>query len=463
MKFPFINNQDAKPANIPQTSSTLEESVKLLLKRDFELAEVNDRYDKQLVEFSVMQEAILLANQIKDRRQMFEKVGNLLMSHLDYDRFFVIEQFPDGYKPLISIGFDESPFEAKFQLLQSTQVLPRLFKEQPFWLFTPSADQLSNQVIGILNVSSAAFVHLQTANFRAILGIGMNQPLEALSKDDVNFLILLVSQLNVIVDNIDNFNMLERQNEELRQLDKAKTTFLSIASHQLRTPLSVMKYALSFINKKQVGELNEKQHELVDEMSKSNTRIINLVNNLLSITRMEQGRLQLKVENVQLSQIVRSITDELKEKVVEKSIQLIVDIPDIITFDADPTFLRESIANLISNGIKYNKTGGKLVVIGRTNGQQVIITISDTGIGISQEDQGKLFNQFYRSDQAQIIDPEGIGLGLYTTRQFIRAHGGDIAVSSVPDQGTAFTIGLPLHQPAPQPVAKQTTPGVESK
>ena len=100
--------------------------------------------------------------------------------------------------------------------------------------------------------------------------------------------------------------------------------------------------------------------------------------------------------------------------------------------------------NLLTNGIKYNKDGGRLIVNAINNGQRIIITVQDTGMGIAPDDQRRMFTEFYRSEEAMTVDPGGVGLGLYVTRQFIRLHGGEIGLSSVVGQGTIFTISLPL-------------------
>lgn len=449
------HNTTVKHVEKPVTTETLENSAKLLLRRDFELAEMNHRYDRQLIEFNVLQEAILLANQLKDRRQMFEKVGGLLTGHLDYDRFFVIEQVQGQHRPVVALGFDDRPFESKFEQLRSSGSLQRLFVEQPFWLFQPTEDPLANEVISVLNVSSTVIVQLRTKSFQALLGVAMTQPLELLQKEDTNFLILLAGQLNVIVDNIDSFNQLQRQNEELRLLDKAKTTFLSIASHQLRTPLSVMKFALSHLAKPQTGPLTDDQKEIVDEMKKSNTRIVTLVNNLLNITRMEQGRLQINPQSVNLRNLVDEVVKEQQEKINEKRVRVTIDIPEILTFDADTALLREVFVNLVNNGLKYNRDDGLLVISAKQMAEKLMITIGDTGIGISKEEQPRLFTQFFRAQQAQSIDPQGVGIGLYTAREFVKAHGGQIGFNSIEGQGTTFSIVLPMQQPKP---AVPTTP-----
>lgn len=426
----------------------LEASAKLLLRRDFELLNQNDRSDKLISELTTLHQIVLIANQSRDRRQMFEQVGQLLISHLGYDAYFVIENVAGNFRPFVALGFEDRPFESKFDVLQSSHSLAKLFSQQPFWLLQPSQDQFTNQVISILNLNSVAIVQVRTKRFQALLGVGINHALDTVSNSDINFLMLLASQLNVIIDNIDQFNDFAYQNGELARRDQAKTTFLSIASHQLRTPLSVMRYALSFLSKPTTGALNPKQQSMVTEMNKNTVRLINLVNNLLSITRLEQGRLNFNPQPVALSQLVEALLAEIASEVASKQIQVVVDIPPILSVPADPTLLREAIMNLITNGLKYNTPGGKLTISAKQIDATVSISVTDTGIGMNQEEQAHVFTQFFRSAKAQSIDPQGVGLGLYTTRQFIQMHGGDVTLMSVPDKGTTFTITLPAQQPA---------------
>jgi signal transduction histidine kinase len=435
----------------------LEASAKILLRHDFELTVANNDYERQLTQLKILQEATLLANQARDHRQLFQKIGELLLTRLNYDRFFVIVRHPNGYTPYISLGFEDRPFEAKYDNLLSTGILPRFF-EQPVWLFEPSEDPFASQVISIVETSSMAVAQLKTQQFSAIIGVASNEPLRPVSQADARFLLLLIGQLTVVIENLNTLLNLQRQYEQLKQLDKAKTTFLSIASHQLRTPLSVIKFAISGLNKPQNGPLTPKQTEIIHEMSKNNTRIIDLVNNLLNITRMEQGRLEVHLAPLQLGEMVQSIVHELEELIRTKQVTVAVNVPQIITVVGDPMLLREALLNLVSNGVKYNKPNGRLDIVAQSDGIRTVITFKDTGIGVPKADQSRMFSQFYRSQQAQIVDPDGIGLGMYTTRQFIRLQGGDITMESIEGSGTTFVVTLPnklTGQPTTQPSLAQ--------
>ncbi len=441
--FPFKHKRRPKAHKATQDQKALEQSARILLRRNFELTQMNDRFDKQILQLKVLQESILLANQTKDVHAIFESIGRLLLKHVNYDRFFVIVKTEKSFAPVAAVGFDDAPFNERFSRLQQSDALTKLFGGQPSWLLDPSGDPLANEVLGALNVSSVALMRLSTRQHDAMLGVCMDQPIDALSLDDVDFLFLLVGQLSAVIENIDSFNLLQAQYKELRQLDKAKTIFLSIASHQLRTPLSVMKFAISFLVGQQAGTLNPKQLEMVEEMKKSNLRLINLVNNLLSVTRIQEGRIRVNPEQFNLASLIQEITKDYEEQRSKKGVTIVATIPPEISLTADKMLIREALANLVSNGIKYNKDSGHLVIQARQEAGRVIVNVMDTGIGVPKEDMNRLFSAFYRSERASVVDPEGVGLGLYVTREFIRLHHGEVVAASEPDRGTAFTIVLP--------------------
>ncbi len=425
----------------------LDDSAKLLLQRDSELTKLNLRYEKQLTQLRVLQEAILFANQIKDRQTMMKSVGELLIHRLSYDRFFVIEATDKGFLPVAGIGFDQPSFTTIVAELSQTDYRQLIVPIKSADLFVDQETAAGPSLTKLMNVRSLIISPLTNRHFRGYLGIGLEQPLESFIAQDLEFINLLVGQLNVILENIASLAAMEAKNSQLNQLDKTKTTFLSITSHQLRTPLSVIKFALTVLNSPETGPLNKEQQDLVREMVKSNNRIIGLVNNLLNIARLEQGRLVVRPEPLELNQLVQTILEEIKERITTKGIQVQVVMPKKIHFIGDHTLIYETLMNLLTNGVKYNKDKGKLIITGKQSANQVIITVQDTGIGIPAEDQARLFTQFYRSQEASSLDPEGVGLGLYTTRQFVRLHGGDIAVSSMEGVGTAFTVVLPIGGP----------------
>jgi len=193
---------------------------------------------------------------------------------------------------------------------------------------------------------------------------------------------------------------LERAYNELKELDETKTMFLSIASHQLRTPLSAMKGYLSMVLSGDYGVKIEGQvKEFLEKVYQSNERLINLVNDLLDITRLQMGKLQLNSQPVQIEEIVQSVVDEFSEQARQKNLSFVFKKPSVPLpkINVDPQKIRQVILNLIDNAIKYTKKGGITVKVqhnSSTNSENgtILITVKDTGIGLTTKDINNLFN-----------------------------------------------------------------------
>lgn len=246
---------------------------------------------------------------------------------------------------------------------------------------------------------------------------------------------------------------LERAYNELKELDETKTMFLSIASHQLRTPLSAMKGYLSMVLSGDYGVKIEGQiKEFLEKVYQSNERLINLVNDLLDITRLQMGKLQLNSQPVQIEEIVQSVVDEFSEQARQKNLSLVFKKPSapLPKINVDPQKIRQVILNLIDNAIKYTKKGGITVKVqhnSSTNSENgtILITVKDTGIGLTTKDINNLFQLFERSDSAVKTHAVGVGIGLYAAKEIVKAHKGKIwAESSGRDKGSTFYVELPV-------------------
>ncbi|MGB4253565.1 MAG: HAMP domain-containing sensor histidine kinase, partial [Minisyncoccales bacterium] len=246
---------------------------------------------------------------------------------------------------------------------------------------------------------------------------------------------------------------LERAYNELKELDETKTMFFSIASHQLRTPLSAMKGYLSMVLSGDYGVKIEGQiKEFLEKVYQSNERLINLVNDLLDITRLQMGKLQLNSQPVQIEEIVQSVVDEFSEQARQKNLSLVFKKPSapLPKINVDPQKIRQVILNLIDNAIKYTKKGGITVKVQHnfsTNSENgtILISVKDTGIGLTTKDINNLFQLFERSDSAVKTHAVGVGIGLYAAKEIVKAHKGKIwAESSGRDKGSTFYVELPV-------------------
>ncbi len=239
-------------------------------------------------------------------------------------------------------------------------------------------------------------------------------------------------------------NMLAlKELERLRQLDEMKSEFVSNVSHELRSPLSVIKsYVETLLDQVDPGDY-QTQREFLNVVNSETDRLTALVSDLLDISRIEAGRFEIELSPVPLSEIIRIVSRDIENK---SSIhEIIVDIPPVLPdLSADKDKLVQVFLNLLDNAIKFSPDGGKIFFKARVKGEMVKCDISDQGIGIARENISRLFEKFHRVDNSDIYEISGTGLGLSIVKHIIEAHGGKISVRSKSGKGSTFTVTLPF-------------------
>jgi two-component system sensor histidine kinase VicK len=228
-------------------------------------------------------------------------------------------------------------------------------------------------------------------------------------------------------------------------LDRIKTEFVSISAHQLRTPLSAIKWTLKMFLDGDLGELTKEQREFLEKTYKSNERMINLINDLLNVTRIEEGRYLYKPVLTDIVQICQSVIDSYKEEIEKKNLKFKFKKPkELPKVRVDIEKISLAIQNLLENAIRYNKVGGEIEVVLKEKEKEIEFSIRDTGIGIPKDQQHRVFTKFFRAANAMRMETEGSGLGLYITKNIIEAHGGEIWFESEEGKGTTFYFTLPV-------------------
>ncbi|MBU4257015.1 GAF domain-containing sensor histidine kinase, partial [Patescibacteria group bacterium] len=238
---------------------------------------------------------------------------------------------------------------------------------------------------------------------------------------------------------------LRSANKKLKELDTAKSEFISIASHQLRTPLTIIKGYISMLLEGSFGRLNEKETDPLKKVYESNERLIQLVEDLLDISRIESGKLQLNFKEMRLEEITDSVAEEFTNSAKSKGLDLIYKKPaqPLPKVKIDKEKIRQVVINLIDNAIKYTGRGSVAVSMDKIDGG-VYFCVADTGAGISEEELPSLFKKFSRGKATSLIDANGTGLGLYVGKMMIEAHHGKIwAESEGRDKGSKFCFTLP--------------------
>jgi len=233
--------------------------------------------------------------------------------------------------------------------------------------------------------------------------------------------------------------------EKLASASRLKTEFVSIVSHQLRTPLSSIKWSLEILLSGRLGEIKGKQLEQLSILREGNDRMIKLVNDLLNVTRIEQGRTVLKKEEFKMGDLIKELVREVSSYAAANNVVIEVKnhAPEIKIL-ADRQYISIVLSNLIDNAIRYIEGSGKVVILLNKKGPRVYLEVKDNGVGIPAGERNNIFHKFFRSSNVLRHRTEGSGLGLYLARAFVEMHGGKIGFSSKEGEGSTFFFTLPL-------------------
>ena len=233
-----------------------------------------------------------------------------------------------------------------------------------------------------------------------------------------------------------------------REVDKVKTEFVSLASHQLRTPLSAINWYAEMLLAGDAGQINDDQKSYLDEIYKGNQRMVELVNSLLNVSRLDLGTFEINPESIKIRSVIDDIAKEMRHMLDTKKQNFSIDYPlNIPDISADPKLLRVIIQNLISNSIKYSPSGADISISVAYNENSsdsaYKIEVYDNGYGIPDNQKDKIFTKLFRADNVRSMDTEGTGLGLYIVKSILDEAGGNITFNSVQDKNTTFTVTLP--------------------
>ncbi|KKU55489.1 MAG: Multi-sensor signal transduction histidine kinase [Candidatus Moranbacteria bacterium GW2011_GWE1_49_15] len=233
--------------------------------------------------------------------------------------------------------------------------------------------------------------------------------------------------------------------DEIARANKMKTEFVSIASHQLKTPLSEINWEMELLVSKFSEGLTEKQKELIGNVGNSNARMIRLVNDLLDVARIDQGRLPLVKEELDIVGIIKDVIDNNRNLAASHNVKV-----NVVNYGSVPKIFGDRkrtvvvLDNLISNSIKYTKEKGNVDVAITPEKDRLVVCVKDDGVGIPKKQQKNVFHKFFRSDNAIKNQTEGTGLGLYIAKNVIVQSGGDMWFDSEENRGSTFCFSLPL-------------------
>ncbi|MBI3362761.1 MAG: GAF domain-containing sensor histidine kinase, partial [Chloroflexi bacterium] len=273
---------------------------------------------------------------------------------------------------------------------------------------------------------------------RAIGLIEVERPKANFTEEAEAFLARLADHAAIAIENA-------RLYEAVRQANDAKSQFVSVVSHELKLPMTSIKGYTDILRQGMAGPVNDQQRQMLNTIRSNVDRMAVLVSDLSDISRIETGRLKLEIGPVSIAQALEETLVGLRPSIEGKNQSLTIDVPpDLPSVRADRSRVMQILTNLINNANKYTPAGGRLAIGATRAGGFARVSIADSGIGISPEDQAKLFSQFFRSDDPAVRDQMGWGLGLSITQRLIEIQGGEISATSESGKGSTFSFTLPI-------------------
>jgi len=287
--------------------------------------------------------------------------------------------------------------------------------------------------------------------------LGAKKTSKRYSRRDVEIIDKLSSKLTLVVRNAMIFEEIQKQNfdlyyklaeskaklrkndEKINKLEETKDEFISMASHQLRTPLTSVKGYISMVLEGDVGRLNATQKKLLGQAFISSQRMVSMITDMLNVSRLKTGRFILDTSPTKLDEIVKDEVRQLKETAASRGLSIRLSVPDVLSpIMVDESKIRQVVMNFIDNSIYYSKAGSKIEVQVKESENSIECLVHDEGIGVPKDDQYQLFNKFYRASNAKKARPDGTGLGLFMAKKIIIAHGGSMVFSSQVGKGSTF-------------------------
>ena len=487
----LVNHWRTTRKDVKTREALIQEQLRFVEARHEELREAYLQQEEATVELrkmisqlTALHHAGLLFSTTLDREALLQKVLETILHELHYDRamvtFFDRDRQVSHDARILGVSEEIAAFARSLEvpvtdpnsvegtvLLQGEPVLIGNIRD--IW---DRLHPLHQRLASAANVTSMISVPVKVKDLvLGALTVDRSQK-HSLTQDDANLLMTVASQVAIALDNADAYRQIEAlnegleakvrerttalerlnkelevANEQLRELDQLKSTFVSIVSHELRTPMTSIKGYVENMLDGLTGRLTEKQLSYLSRVKYNVERLTRMINDLLDLSRIEAGRVELALRPVSLLELVTEVLESLQALARAKSVTLEschADLLPMIRGDRDK--LHQILTNLVQNSIKFTPTGGAVRVESRVQDDEFVqVSVADTGCGIQPEELAMVFEKFYRGESAP-TDARGAGLGLAIVKSLVELHGGYIWVESVPGAGSCFSFTLPIEQ-----------------
>jgi signal transduction histidine kinase len=467
-KMERIKELAAEIARLQRAFNELDGQAKLIVQTDIELHRAQEELDKKIAGLVTLQQLTRMISTTLDQEEIFRKIEEKHITELGFDKSMAFLRGDDGrFHVKMAVGYTMEEANKILGLLTDQPLIMEKVLDKNKIFSSLDSDKTSKEIprlCALMGLSGFICAPIVQKNGAAgALLVGLESSYAHLTEGDKDLVYILATQLGQSIENARLFEETWRAQQELEHkvhertrelsaaleeikiISKRKSDFISAVSHELRTPLTSIKGYASIVAAGKLGELPAAAKERIEKINKHSDNLSDLINNLLDISRIESGRVEMKRETLGIRAMIESLGDMLAPPMKDKNIEFVIDVPaDMPAAAGDKTQIERVFINLISNAIKFTPPGGHITARGRVGADGTLqFSVSDNGIGISEKDLAKLGEEFFRIDNDVNAKVKGTGLGLSLVKNIVAAHKGKFSVTSHLGQGSTFSFTLP--------------------
>ncbi|MDD5477942.1 MAG: ATP-binding protein [Candidatus Omnitrophica bacterium] len=445
----------------------MDEQAKLIMRTDMELNKAQEELDKKISGLDTLQKLSREINTTLEEKQIFKKIDNKYLEELGFERSlaFLWKSLEREFRPYLRLGYsDEESVKIETAINAGKDYFLDLIQNgvSASSEFTPESFLSKDKIRQMFLVHSFVICPVLTQEGdRGFIFVGTQNRETSITKGDQEFISILANQISQTLDNARLFEKTWRSQQELemkveertrqltqaleegKKISKRKSDFISSVSHELRTPLTSIKGYAAILLTGKLGTIPDEIRNRLEKINRHSDELVHMVNDLLDISRIESGKVDMKIESLDLKTIIEKVADLLCEQLKTKNISfgsnLAANCQKIL---ADRGQIERVFINLVGNALKFTPENGKININANCANKITQIDVVDTGFGIPQEAQEHIFEEFYRVDNTINQQVKGTGLGLTLVKHIVEAHQGKIWVKSKLGEGSTFSFTL---------------------
>lgn len=447
------------------STEEMDEQAKLIMRTDMELNKTQEELDKKIAGLNTLQRLSQDISTTLEENQIFKKISCQYLEELGFEKSmaFLWDNLKREFHLVLSLGYSED---------EGAKIKTAINSDKDYYLDLIKSGKTASSVFipeGFLTkdkiyrlFAAQAFIIcpvLPREGNQGFIFVGTQNTESQITDGDRELITILANQIGQSLDNARLFektwraqqeleikveertHQLTQALEEVKKLSKRKSDFISSVSHELRTPLTSIKGYAAILLAGKLGAVPDEIKSRLEKINRHSDELVHMVNDLLDISRIESGKINMKIESLELIGVVDKIADLLSEQFKNKNINFSSNIPDNCRkISADRSQIERVFINLLGNALKFTPEGGKISVSAQRLNQTIQVDIADTGFGIPKDAQENIFEEFYRVDNTINQEVKGTGLGLTLVKHIVEAHQGRIWVKSSLGKGSTFSF-----------------------